>query len=524
MTTLKQIFSYPLKSLDNILKQYKDETKYNNLETINAVIIHLFNDNKLNDEDSKIVESDEYDLVMKLNPKNYEKFITNYNKLKNKNKFKRVNITADTSIFKSWKTPKVTTLEGHEDSVNNILIFNKMIDKNNSIDYLISCSNDRTIKIWNLKNFEYIRTLEAHTDWINNIITYNKIIDQNNSIDYLISSSYDKTIKIWNLQTFEFITSLTGHTNVIKNIITFNKMIDENNSIDYLISCSYDSTIKIWDLRNFEYITTLKGHQDWVTNIIIKSNNTFHSTNHKIIKSHKMINKNNSIDYLISCSCDYTIKIWNLQTFECIETLEGHESWVTNIITYKKIIDKNNSIDYLISCSNDKTIKIWDLKTFKCVATLKGHKYGVTNILIFNKMIDKNTSIDYLISCSYDSTIKIWNLKNFEFIATLEGHTDTIRNIIIKSTSTFDSVNHKIIDSDKMIDKNNNVDYLISCSYDGTIKIWNLKTFDCIAILEEHTDWINNIITYKKIIDKNNSIDYLISCSYDKTIKIWEKD
>jgi hypothetical protein len=59
MSTLEQIFSYPNNELQKILKEYKDETEYNDLEILNAVIIHLFNHNKLNHINSKIVKSDE---------------------------------------------------------------------------------------------------------------------------------------------------------------------------------------------------------------------------------------------------------------------------------------------------------------------------------------------------------------------------------------------------------------------------------------------------------------------------------
>jgi hypothetical protein len=65
-TTLKQIFSYSEEELDQILEDYQDENDYNNIERLNAVIIYLFNDNLLNEEDSKIVESKEYNLIINL--------------------------------------------------------------------------------------------------------------------------------------------------------------------------------------------------------------------------------------------------------------------------------------------------------------------------------------------------------------------------------------------------------------------------------------------------------------------------
>jgi WD40 repeat protein len=55
---------------------------------------------------------------------------------------------------------------------------------------------------------------------------------------------------------------------------------------------------------------------------------------------------------LVSCSFDNTIKMWDIETCECIQTLTGH----TNTI-YELLILKNGNI---ISGSDDKTIEIWE--------------------------------------------------------------------------------------------------------------------------------------------------------------------
>ena len=57
-------------------------------------------------------------------------------------------------------------------------------------------------------------------------------------------------------------------------------------------------------------------------------------------------------DHFASGSFDNTIKIWDLNTFESNQTLEGHKSPVICVIKLKG--------NKLASCSNDKTIKIWE--------------------------------------------------------------------------------------------------------------------------------------------------------------------
>ena len=87
-----------------------------------------------------------------------------------------------------------------------------------------------------------------------------------------------------------------------------------------------------------------------------------------------------------------------MNTYECLQTLEGH----TNIVTSVAI-----SGNKIVSGSYDKTVKIWGLNSGECLKTLRnvpfvqGHAYDVTSVAI---------SGDKIISGSDDETIKIWDL------------------------------------------------------------------------------------------------------------------
>ncbi|HBW58459.1 MAG TPA: hypothetical protein DEF27_11915 [Oscillatoriales bacterium UBA8482] len=76
---------------------------------------------------------------------------------------------------------------------------------------------------------------------------------------------------------------------------------------------------------------------------------------------------------LASESDDQTIKIWDIQTGECLQTLQGHRNKVRSIAF-------SPDGQFLVSGSEDKTVRLWDLDTGKCVHTLLGHQGWVWSV------------------------------------------------------------------------------------------------------------------------------------------------
>ena len=84
--------------------------------------------------------------------------------------------------------------------------------------------------------------------------------------------------------------------------------------------------------------------------------------------------------------------------------------------------------DRLISGSWDKTIRVWDMEAFECCSILGGHNESVLALAPYSSKL--------LVSGSYDSNLHVWDLETSTRVGVLEGHDDAIRIL----TSTADCV------------------------------------------------------------------------------------
>ena len=97
----------------------------------------------------------------------------------------------------------ITTLSGHNASVNSFAVLQNGM--------LASSSDDKTIKIWNPVTAELLNTLTNHSDVVNGLA----VLENGN----LASCSGDTTIKIWDLSNGNVIRTLEGHSNPVNVLV-----------------------------------------------------------------------------------------------------------------------------------------------------------------------------------------------------------------------------------------------------------------------------------------------------------------
>jgi len=91
-----------------------------------------------------------------------------------------------------------------------------------------------------------------------------------------------------------------------------------------------------------------------------------------------------------------TLKLWEVETGRCLQSLEGHTDNVWSVYL-------SPDSRYALSGSDDKTLKLWDLATGRCLRTFEGHTGRVNSVCLSSDGM-------YALSGSWDSTLKLWQV------------------------------------------------------------------------------------------------------------------
>jgi WD40 repeat protein len=262
--------------------------------------------------------------------------------------------TLKQSLIENYKNTKqeekINTFKGRQYSLPPNII--ALYDENHKLHWhrpkspnyeILSCSNDLSVKKWNLKNETCENTIYlSHLGFVKVLLM--------TFCDELITGSLDRNnnLKVWDLNG-AYIRTLVGHTDGVLSLI----MLPNGN----LMSGSRDSTIKTWDYHKGVVLKSIKIESYWI---------------HCFIKSP-------ITGEIISSSFDNhgKVKLWNSKSGRLINELIGHSNYTCCLI----IIPSGGFTGYFVTGSFDKTIKLWT-RLGKCIKTLRGHTDWVSEFLI----------------------------------------------------------------------------------------------------------------------------------------------
>jgi WD40 repeat protein len=116
---------------------------------------------------------------------------------------------------------------------------------------LLTCSRDKTAKVWDLTAKESVITFPGHQNPV-----YGVAIKADSKVG--ISGGEDNQVRFWNATgEGKQIRASSGHSKAIFRVVSHpNKPI--------LATCSADTTVRLWNADNGQAVRTLSGHTDWV--------------------------------------------------------------------------------------------------------------------------------------------------------------------------------------------------------------------------------------------------------------------
>ena len=270
----------------------------------------------------------------------------------------------------------------------------------------------------------------------------------------LLAMGVNKEIKIFDLKTGE-VTRSFDHGDWVSHKDTGLLKLAGN------FIASFDTSIvKVWDVKDGSCkneIEVNNGYPEFIIGILGINKQriaSYSCVSPHVIEIRSLVNEKGPIvgvfeghkdkicdvlkitdKYIASGSYDRTVKVWDLETGKCVYNLLGHGDRVLKLV---KISD-----DVIASGDSNGDVKIWDLKNGTCKQILAGKKGQVNKLIV---------SSNKIIVCHKGGDMQVWGWKTGKFLKNLTGHMNNVRDLIV--------VNDKI---------------LISCSKDGTIKVWDLN-------------------------------------------------
>ncbi len=219
--------------------------------------------------------------------------------------------------------------EAHAGSINGIAL---SADQKN----IVSCSNDRLVKLWDVSNNKKLATFTGHTKAVKNafsILAHQK----------LISGSADQSVRLWDIGT----QKQEHHYSLRETALQFDTIfrLARHPHEQTAVAGINNGMVALYDLRKNQFAHCLKGHKSVISALICSDDG----------------------NYIASGSWDGNIRLWDLRMMACSAIVAYHEDWVQNV---SSLYDFSR----IVSGSRDGTVKLWDVSTVLAVDRMNSLK------------------------------------------------------------------------------------------------------------------------------------------------------
>lgn len=392
--------------------------------------------------------------------------------------------------------------------------------------HVISCSVDKTVRVWDSNTGTCLAILRGHTGSVNALalspdgprcwtgsddgsvrvwdIGSEKGSELANhhagsvtalalSIDgsRCFSGSLDKTIRVWD-------TNSGICQSILDSPSCVHALAVSSDGSKCFVG-SDDGAIRVWNVDSKDCTDTWRKHTKTVRSIVLSSDASrcFSGSDDGTILSWDTETgeaqvvgeiKNASVLCLalskdgskcFSGSSDDTIRVWDLKRQTCENLWKGHLRSV-----YALALSPDGSTCF--SGAWDHSIRVWNVRSGHCMNVWEGFT-GAVNALA----LSDNGSICF--SGSDDGTVRVWNLDSEACTSVWEGHTKAVFALALSPDGA----------------------KCYSGSRDNTIRVWNTRTGECTGVWTEHSDSVTSLAL-------SCSGSKCFSSSHDHTVRVWD--
>lgn len=181
-----------------------------------------------------------------------------------------------------------------------------------------------------------------------------------------------------------------------------------------------------------------------------------------------------------------------------MRTLRGHEKTVSGVVFYAP--------SALASSSRDGKVRLWDAETGRCARTLGGGEEWVRCVAA------SGDARQLLAACGHDKVVRVWALGDESAgdapLAALAGHEHVVEAVAFAPALFRDALVDGAAPGDEA--------FVASAARDATVRVWNVGTGECLAVLAEHAGWV------RRVAFLGPAGKHLVSASDDGAVKVWD--